>query len=122
MIATWRSNRLFHAETYGSHLGLMMASPISLASPDLNLVMEQLKIRELSLSVAPRLKHLLLGLQDGNGRTLGLGIMTKLDFRRRTLSALTPVGSAGAVGEICFGRHRILPDGSDGGSLKPGDC
>ena len=117
-----RANRLFHAESAGTHLGLMMSQPIPPSSPELGLVMEQLKVKELSVTVAPRLKHLLLGLQDGNGKTLGLGVMTKLDFRRRTLSALTPISSASAVSCIRFGRHRTLPDGTDAGALKPGDC
>ena len=115
-------NRVFYAELAGRRLGLMLAKPVASQSPDLGVVMEHFKTREISVTVAPNLKNLILGLEDRKGRVLGLGILAGLDFKRRTLKVLTPLRASGAVSRVCFGRQRVNPDGTDGGLLRPEDC
>ena len=115
-------NRVYYAELAGRRLGLMLASPVEPHSADLGVVMEHFKTRELSVTIAPNLKNLILGLEDRKGRLLGLGILAGLDFKRRTLKILTPLRASGAVSKVCFGRQRIDPDGADAGLLRPEDC
>ena len=113
--------RVYYAEMCGRHLGLMVSHPILPQAPELGVVLEQLKAREFTLTVAPRLKHLLLGLEGGNGKLLGLGLLTALDFRRREMGVLTPIRAPGAARIVRFGAQRIQPDGTEAGALKPGD-
>ncbi len=113
--------RVYYAEMSGSHLGLMVSQPLSHAAPGLGVVQEQLKAQAVSITVAPRLKHLLLGLEGANGKLLGLGLLEALDFRRRTLGVVTPVRATAADCLLHFGSLRVTPDGSEVGSLKPGE-
>jgi polynucleotide 5'-hydroxyl-kinase GRC3/NOL9 len=113
--------RIYHAETSGRHLGLMTDRPITSHSPEMGIAMEQLRVREVSVTVAPRLKHLLIGLEASNGKLLGLGLLVSLDFRRGVAGVLTPVRSPDAACILQFGLQRISPDGSDAGALKPGE-
>jgi len=114
-------SRIYHAETSGRHLGLMAHQPIAVNSPEMGIALQQLKMREVSVTVAPKLKHLLVGMEASNGKLLGLGILATLDFRRGTIGLLTPVRTPDAACILHFGIHRIAPDGSDAGALKPGD-
>ncbi len=113
--------RIFHAETCGRHLGLMANRPVASNSPEMSIILGQLKAREVSVTVAPRLKHLLVGMEASNGKLLGLGILAKLDFRRGMAGLLTPVRTPDAACILHLGIHRVAPDGSDAGALKPGD-
>src|SRR5262249_24673259 len=63
-----RYARVYSAEICGRHLGLMVSQPIQSHAPELGVALEQLKAREFTLTVAPRLKHLLVGLEGGNGK------------------------------------------------------
>jgi polynucleotide 5'-hydroxyl-kinase GRC3/NOL9 len=111
--------RIYHAETSGRHLGLMTDRPLTSHSPEMGIAMEQLRARDVSVTVAPRLKHLLVGLEASNGKLLGLGLLVSLDFRRGVAGVLTPVRSPDAACILHFGIQRISPDGSDAGALKP---
>lgn len=113
--------RVYYAEMSARHLGLMVNQAVAAASPALGIAQQQLKAQALSLTVAPRLRHLLLGLESGNGRLLGLGLLEALDFRRRTLGVLTPVRAPAAAQVLRFGSLRLNPDGAEVGNLKPGE-
>lgn len=113
--------RVYYAEMCDRHLGLMVSHPVAPTFPGLGLAQQELRAQSVSLTVAPRLKHLLLGLEGGNGRLLGLGLLEALDFRRRTLGVLTPVRAPAAARILRFGLLRIAPDGTEVGSLKPGE-
>ncbi len=111
--------RVYYAETLNHHLGLIANRPIPANGPELGIVLGQLKAKAISITVAPRLKHLLVGLEAGNGKMLGLGLISSLDFRRGLVGVLTPVRTPEAARILHFGTHRITPDGADAGALKP---
>lgn len=113
--------RVYYAEMCDRHLGLMVSQPIAMAVPEMGIALEQLKAQAVSLTVAPRLRHLLLGLEGGNGKLLGLGLLEAIDFRRRTLGVLTPIRAPAAARVLHLGSLRLLPDGKEVGSLKPGE-
>ncbi|MCX6382708.1 MAG: hypothetical protein NT023_25055 [Armatimonadetes bacterium] len=50
---------------------------------------------------------------------MGLGLLETLDFRRRQFGVLTPIRSPSVVRAVRFGGLRVLPDGTDLGSLPP---
>jgi polynucleotide 5'-hydroxyl-kinase GRC3/NOL9 len=113
--------RVYHAEMQGRQLGLMINRPIPAEAPAWGLVQNHLKALSFSSVVAPRLRHLLLGLEDGSGRFLGMGLLEALDFRRRQLGILTPARAPAAARVIRFGIHRVTPEGKEIGPLKPGE-
>ena len=113
--------RVFYAETAGKHLGLMTNSPIAPNSPEMGMVLHQCGAREVTVTVAPRLKHLLVGLEASNGKLLGLGLIVSLDFRRELIGVLTPVRSPDAACILRFGIQKVEPNGRDAGTLKPGE-
>ena len=115
------SLRVYYAEMNDRHLGLMVNQPVASHSPPLSLALETLKAQAVTVTVAPRLKHLLLGLEGANGKLLGLGLLEALDFRRRVVGVLTPVRAPDAACVLRLGSLRVLPDGKEAGALKPGE-
>jgi polynucleotide 5'-hydroxyl-kinase GRC3/NOL9 len=113
--------RVYHAELCDRVLGLMVSEPLPAETPGLAMVQEQLKPQSLAVTVAPRLRHLLLGLESGSGKLLGLGLLEALDFRRRTLGVRTPVRTPQAAHILRFGTLRLTPDGKELGSLRPNE-
>ena len=113
--------RVFYAETAGSHLRLMVNRPLRDDSPLLGLVQAQLRAESVTVSLAPRLKHLIVGLEAERGGLLGLGLIEAIDFRRRTVGVLTPVRAPGAAKVVRLGLHRIQPDGREIGTLRAGE-
>lgn len=113
--------RVYYAEICEKHLGLMVNQPLPTHLAALSVVHREFKTHALSVTVAPRLQHLLVGLESGNGRLLGLGILEALDFRRRTLGIVTPVRAPAAACILRFGSLRVKSDGTEVGSLKPGE-
>jgi len=113
--------RVYHAEMCGQVLGMMVSKPLPTEIPGLAMVQEQLKPQSLAITIAPNLRQLLLGLESGNGKLLGLGLLEALDFRRRTLGVRTPVRTPQAAHILRFGTLRLTPDGKELGSLRPSD-
>jgi polynucleotide 5'-hydroxyl-kinase GRC3/NOL9 len=113
--------KVFHAEMHDRTLCLMTSQPLPPQSSELAQALSALKASSVLVTVAPRLKHLLLGLEGANGKLLGLGLLEALDFRRRTLGVLTPVRAPLAARILRFGSLRLYPDGREIDSLKPGE-
>ncbi len=113
--------RVYHAEMAGRHLGMMVSRPVAPDAPGIGTAQGQLRAQSVSITVAPRLRHLLLGLEGGNGKLLGLGLLEAIDFRRRTLGVLTPVRASGAARVIRMGSLRVAPNGSEVGMLRPNE-
>ena len=113
--------KVYYAETTDRELGLMVNQPIPPQSPELALALQEFRAQSVSVTVAPRLKHLLLGLESANGKLLGLGLLEALDFRRGTLGVLTPVRAPAAARIIRFGGLRVTPQGAEIGKLAPGE-
>ena len=113
--------KVFYAEMADRQLNLMVSHAIAPDAPALGLAQQTLKAQGVTLTVAPRLKHLLVGLEGGNGKLLGLGLLEAIDFRRRTLGVLTPCRAPAAARVIRAGSLRVQPDGSDAGALRPGE-
>lgn len=113
--------RVYHAEMCDRALGLMVSQPLEADAAGLSMVQEQLKPLSLAVTVAPRMRHLLLGLETGSGKLLGLGLLEALDFRRRTLGVRTPIRTPDAAHILRFGTLRLTPDGKELGSLRPSE-
>ena len=113
--------KMYYAESSGRHLGIMTSQSIPPQSPALALAQEPFKAQAISVTVAPRLRHLVIGLEDAHGKLLGIGLLEALDFRRRTLGIVTPIRAPAAACILRFGQLRVQPDGTELGTLKPGE-
>lgn len=110
--------RVHYAETSAGHLGLMTNQPLPPDCPELGIIQGQLRVNEISVTVARRWKHLLVGLETSSGKLLGLGLLDSLDFRRRMIGIHTPIQSPAAVRIVRLGLQRLRPDGTDEEALK----
>lgn len=109
--------RVYHAEIWGKELGLMMNQNMSLDSPALGHIMQHLKVSSIVITVAPQLKNVLVGMEDGKGKVLGMGILTALDFKRRTFGIQAHLRASGAVKLVRFGALRVQQDGTELGII-----
>jgi polynucleotide 5'-hydroxyl-kinase GRC3/NOL9 len=112
--------RVYHAELYERHLGILTKA-LPVGEQGMGVVQQQFRAQAITITPAFRLRHLLVGLSDGNGKVLGVGLIESLDFRRRQIGILTPIRAPAAVRHIQFGILRVKPDGSEVGMNRPGD-
>ncbi|MCC6728900.1 MAG: hypothetical protein IT208_06125 [Chthonomonadales bacterium] len=109
-----------HAELGDRHLGIVVDR-----APDderlLDAVREQFRAQALTITVAGWLRHLVVGLEGGDGRLHGIGLLEAMDFRRRQVGILTPVRAVGAIRLLHFGTLRVQTSGSEVGTIRPGD-
>lgn len=113
--------KVYYGEMSDRHLSLMVSQMVHPDTPALGVAQQTLRAQGVTLTIAPRLKHLLLGLEGSNGKLLGLGLLEAIDFRRRTLGVLTPCRAPAAACIIRIGILRVQPDGHEIGALKPNE-
>jgi polynucleotide 5'-hydroxyl-kinase GRC3/NOL9 len=77
--------------------------------------------RSVSVVAAQKFARLLVGLVSASGALLGLGLIERIDFARRTLTLLTPCRKPGAVAQVWLGGLKLEPDGREVGEVKPGE-
>jgi polynucleotide 5'-hydroxyl-kinase GRC3/NOL9 len=74
--------------------------------------------RELKAVDFEKLSNLLVGLIDGGGLCIGVGILKWVNFSEGRLQVLTPVDDISRVREIRFGRIRVTEEGDELGLLR----
>jgi polynucleotide 5'-hydroxyl-kinase GRC3/NOL9 len=94
---------LVYADTYGGLRVLVKGSEE--VEEQTALRASQMIGKPLRFVAEDEAKGLLLGLMEGRGRFLGLGILKGIDFERRSLEVLTPCLEAPSI--IRFGRIRL---------------
>jgi len=77
--------------------------------------------RSVSVVAAQKFARLLVGLVSPAGALLGLGLIERIDFPRRTLTLLTPCRKPGAIAQVWLGGLRVQPDGREAGEVRPGE-
>lgn len=110
---------VLHAETANGRLCVVTKDgrPTQKA---LDAVTQDLHVRAVTLTPVALYKHLVVGLTDGEGATLGIGLIDSLDFRRMQIGIRTPVRAQASVRGIRFGVMYVLPDGTELGAATPG--
>lgn len=66
------------------------------------------------------LDRLLVGLLDARGRTLAMGLMEAVDFRRHRVTVFSPLPDLSAVCALRLGGMRVARDGTELGRNQPG--
>jgi polynucleotide 5'-hydroxyl-kinase GRC3/NOL9 len=69
---------------------------------------EELDVRAVDAGL---LQDLLVGLMDGSGHTLAMGVLTRVDYKRRRFFIQAPIASIGHVRGLRFGAMRVSPEG-----------
>ncbi|HEY3298079.1 MAG TPA: Clp1/GlmU family protein [Armatimonadota bacterium] len=87
----------------------------------LDALQEQFKTRSIVTVPANRYPNLLVGLMDEHLHVLALGIVKGISFRSQTISVYTPLRSIAPVRSIRFGVLKVRPDGTEIGSVRPGE-
>ncbi len=78
------------------------------------LILEQsLRAKQIAIESSERYNGLLCGLISARGELLGIGIVTGIDFLRRSVSVLTQVRAVGAIARVALGDVRLKPDGRE---------
>ena len=90
-------------------------------SAGLAAVESHFQTRAVSVTAAQKFARLLVGLVSSGGALLGLGLIERIDFGRRTLSVLTPCRKPAAVAQVWLGALRLRPDGREIGEVRPGE-
>jgi polynucleotide 5'-hydroxyl-kinase GRC3/NOL9 len=111
---------VFYAEMCDRHLGVI-TNVMPRDQDHYGLIQEQFRQQALTITPAAKLRHLLIGLADQNGRTVALGTLESLNFRTREIGIFTPLRAASAVKLLQFGIVRVKPDGTEVGANLPGD-
>lgn len=82
---------------------------------------EELRGRRAVVVPAYVFQNLLVGLVEQDGNVADIGILQGVDFQRRLLTILTPLNHIGMIRQVRLGRLRLRPDGSEIGTVRPGD-
>jgi polynucleotide 5'-hydroxyl-kinase GRC3/NOL9 len=112
--------RVYHAEEAGAHLGIVTAG-LPAREVDIATVQEQFRTKAITITPAGKLRHLLVGLCDGDGKVLGVGLIEGVHFGRREIEVVSPLRAPGAVKRMQFGILRVKPDGTEVGTNRPGE-
>jgi polynucleotide 5'-hydroxyl-kinase GRC3/NOL9 len=111
---------VFYAEMSDRHLGVV-TNAVPANQDYFGLIQEQFRQQTMTLTPSSKLRHLLIGLADHNGRTIGLGTLESLDFQTRQIGIRTPLRAASAVKVLQFGFIRVKADGTEAGTNLPGE-
>ena len=113
--------QVYYAETYGNHLGIMVSRTVPDDCAALTIAMDQFHAGEATITRAPILKHLVVGLETSAGKLLGIGRIEAIDFKRRTLGVRSLVRTPAAVSAIRFGSMRVDDNGEVFALISPGE-
>ena len=87
----------------------------------LSAIESQFRTSSVTVVAAQKFARLLVGLVSPSGALLGIGLIERIEFARRTMTILTPCRRAGAVAQVWLGALRLRPDGREIGEVRPGE-
>jgi len=110
--------RILHAEIVGNGMYIVVECRPQMAG--IEALNEKYGSRQFTIVCGTDFTNLLVGLADGNGNTIDLGIIEAIDFKQKRIAVLTPAASVTPVRIVQFGSMRIRPDGLESGKIRPG--
>ena len=108
------------AERLSGGEGLIVVTEEPLSEKESDMVRREAGVYSLRNILAGNEKNLLAGLLDVAGEALGIGIIDRIDYRRRKIRIFTPVREKEKIRTIQFGSLRITPEGGEAGFVEPG--
>ncbi len=109
--------RVLHAEITGN--GVFIVSQKLCSQAGLNLLEEEFRTKEITVTTGETFKDLLVGLADENGSTINVGLVQSIDFKERFMFVLSPIKTISPIRVVQFGSMRVTRDGKELGSLSP---
>ncbi len=100
--------------------GLYLVLDGSFEQRRLDRLKEQEGVEQIFTSRVERLRELLVGLTDGHGNWLGIGVLTQIDFSRETATIFTKVDMRQAKA-VHVGILRVTTEGEELGKIFPND-
>lgn len=111
--------RILHAETIGR--GFYIVTESQPETRRWSMLTERYNTREITIVPATAFQHVLVGLLDGTGLCLDVGLLQAIDFRQKYMSILSRMKTVSPVRIVQFGGMRVRPDGTEIGKLSPGE-
>jgi polynucleotide 5'-hydroxyl-kinase GRC3/NOL9 len=118
----FRARLVLWAEQLGRQEGVLIAVRRSLRYRELRRVQEFLATSKIHIIVAGEEQHIEVALLDAAGTVLSLGIIRKIDYSGELFRITTPLAPAliEKIAVIQFGLVRLLPNGTEVGSIEAG--
>lgn len=111
--------RVLHAEVVGE--GMYIVADCRPEMAGVEALMKRYGSREFTVVCGADFTNVLVGLADGNGNIIDLGIIEAIDFKQRHISVVTPAKTITPVRIVQFGSIRVRPDGTELGGIRPGE-
>ncbi len=111
--------KVLHAEVVGGGMYIVVQCGPNMAGVEA--LKNKYGTREFTVVCGMDFSNLLVGLADARGNTMALGIIEAVDFKQRHMSVVTPVATVTPVKIVQFGSMRVRPDGTELGTVKPGE-
>lgn len=112
-------NRILHAEIIGR--GFYIVTEGQHDTRHWSTLTERYNTREITIVPATAFQHVLVGLLDGTGLCLDLGLLQAVDFKQKHMFILSRMKTVSPVKIVQFGSIRVRPDGTEIGKLSPGE-
>lgn len=110
--------RILHAEV--SAKGVFAVVEQRCSRSGLREIEEEFKTTNVVVVPDEALNNLLVGLADGSGSTLDVGLIEAVDFQQRIAFVVSPIKTVSPVRVIQFGSIRVNREGRELGTLAPG--
>ena len=112
--------KVLHAERVGDNVLIFVDSPPA--------VVDFSSVRQffggapyIRWTTPDRYEQVIVGLLDSNDELLTVGLTFRLDFQEKVLSVLSPPIQTERVRTVVFGAIRLALDGTELGTLPPGN-
>lgn len=111
--------KVLHSEVVGDGMYIVVECRPDMAG--IEALVKRYGSREFTIVCGTDFTNVLVGLADANASIIDLGIIEAIDFRQRHMSVITPAKTITPVRIVQFGSMRIRQDGTELGTIKPGE-
>lgn len=111
--------RVLHAE--GTGQGYYVIVDRAPDAENIKALENRVGTRDITIVPGNAFTYAYVGLADGRGKLLDVGIIHAIDFRQRHISVITKLKTIAPVSIIRFGMMRVKPDGTELPKIRPGE-
>ncbi len=110
--------RILHAEV--SAKGVFAVAEHRCSRSGLQEIEEEFKTQNVVVTPGEAFNNLLVGLADGQGNTMDVGLVEAVDFQQRIMYVVSPIKTVTPVRVVKLGSIRVTKEGQEIGSVTPG--
>lgn len=112
---------VLHAERAGNGALYIIINGETWETANFPLIEGHFHTKAFTIVPARRFAGLLIGLIDSSGALLDIGLLSRIDFEKRTITVQTSCRRPAAIAQIWFGVVRLHRDGREKGVNRPGE-